>query len=78
MKWINPIFQEPKHSKTIRFENRELKKTNLPGGYQQQGVGPNSKGGQLTISSPLFSRQFTSIGHNLQAKKRIAFVVLFI
>jgi hypothetical protein len=31
-------------------------------------VGPNSKGGQMTISSPLFSRQFTAIKHHLKRK----------
>jgi len=33
-------------------------------GFQQLGVGPNSKGGQLTISSPLFGRQFRPIPLN--------------
>ena len=44
------------------------RKTNLPGGYQLHEVGPNSKGGQLTISSHLFSRQFTPIAHHCQTK----------
>ena len=42
------------------------RKTNLPGGYQLHEVGPNSKGGQLTISSDLFGRQFRVIRHPLE------------
>ncbi|MFA9561197.1 MAG: hypothetical protein ACERKU_02590, partial [Nitrospirota bacterium] len=70
MKWINPIFQEPKPPKTIRFEERGLKKTNLPGGYQQQGVGPNSKGGQMTISRHLLRRQFASTTRSARPENR--------
>jgi len=48
------------------FSTFPTKKTNLIWRVPTTEVGPNSKGGQKTISSVLFGRQFTANAHHLQ------------
>ena len=40
------------------------------------GVGPDSKGGQLTISRPLFGRQFTPSAHCLAEERKSILVII--